>query len=140
MFLCSIKISMFWGAFVVLCLMISFSTSCATLKSLLHTIHKAKPSPVQDFWMNLKLESLNFSQYLFFFDGSELPPIFFEMSRFFSRYRFYSVIIRKLGLNENKIWCHPRSMNGAENLNDICRFKYKISINYVSFWKFLCLY
>ena len=79
---------------------------CFLLHVLPHTVLRAKPKPVQDFWMNLKLESLNFTQYIFFFDGggSELSPTFFEMpSFFFSRYQFYLVIIRKLGLNENKI-------------------------------------
>ena len=72
------------------------------------TVHDAKPSPFRDFWINLNLlnhESLNFTQYFLFFDGtgSELSAMFFAMCRFFSRYRFYLVLIGKLGLNENRI-------------------------------------
>ena len=52
-------------------LLISFSPPCTTLKSLPHTVHKAKPSLFVDFWMNLNLlhqESLNFTKYFFFFE------------------------------------------------------------------------
>ena len=50
--------------------------------------------------------------FFFFIEGaaSESSTIFFAMFWFFSRYRFYLVIIGKLGLNENKIQYRLRSM------------------------------
>ena len=67
---------------VSLCLLVSFFPPCVTLKSLLNTVHKAKPPPFSDFWMNSNLlhhESLNFTQYFLFLDGtgSKLSAIFF---------------------------------------------------------------
>ena len=74
---------------VYLCLLISFSPPWATLKSLPHTVHKAKPSPFRDFWIYLNLlhhESLSFTQYFRFFNraGSELSTIFFAIFWLFS--------------------------------------------------------
>ena len=48
----------------------------------------------------LHYESLDFTQYFSFLDGagSELSAIFFEMFRFFLRYRFYLVKIKKIML------------------------------------------
>ena len=67
-----------------LCLLLSFSPLWATLKSLPHTVHKAKPSPFRDFWIYLNLlhhESLSFTQDFRFFDGagSKLSTIFFAI-------------------------------------------------------------
>ena len=73
---------------VSLCLLISFSPPCTTLKSLPQTVRKAKPSPCGDFWLNLNLllhESLNFRQYFFFF----------ECFDFFSPFRFDLILIKK---------------------------------------------
>ena len=134
----SIQISMFWGVFV-LYLLILFSPPRATLKSLPHTVLRAKPKPVQDFWMNLKLESLNFTQYLFFFDGAgfELFPIFFEMSWFLFTVPVLLGNNQKTGLKWKQNLVSPNKYEyGAENLKDIWRFRYTISVNYVSFWKF----
>ena len=47
---------------VSLCLLISFSYPYATLKLFLHTVHKAKPSLVWDFWVNRwTSQSISFS-------------------------------------------------------------------------------
>ena len=86
-------------------------------------------------------ESLNFTQYLFLFDGvgSELSAIFFAIFWFFSRQRFYFVKIGKSSLNENKIQSSRLGSMDIEQtfwkLKDIWRFKYRISINCMSFWK-----
>ena len=51
-----------------LCLLLLFSPPCSTLKSRQHTVHKAKPSPFWDFWMNLDLlhkESWNLTKQFF---------------------------------------------------------------------------
>ena len=53
---------------VSLCLLLLFSPPCSALKSRQYTVHKAKPSPFRDFWMNLDLlhkESLNFTKQFF---------------------------------------------------------------------------
>ena len=47
---------------VSLCLLISFSPPCATLKSVPHAVHKGKPWPAQNL---LHHKSLNFKQYFF---------------------------------------------------------------------------
>ena len=87
-FLCCWAASTYLLCFEVsLCLLLLFSPPRSTLKSRQHTVHKAKPSPFWDFWMNLDLlhkESLNFTKQFF--------------PWFFSKYRFYLVIIKKIGL------------------------------------------
>ena len=100
-------------------LLISFSPQYAVLKSLPHTVHNAKP--FQNFLMNLNLlhhEWLNFTQYFLFYDGAgtELSAISFAVFWFFSWYRFYLVIIEKLSLNENKIWCHLEGMDMEQKI------------------------
>ena len=117
---------------------IIFSSMCSTEVASTYGI-KAKPSLVQDFWMNLKLESLNFTQYLFFFDGAgfELFPIFFEMSWFLFTVPVLLGNNQKTGLKWKQNLVSPNKYEyGAENLKDIWRFRYTISVNYVSFWKF----
>ena len=94
---------MLWGVLVFL---ISFPPPWAILKSFPYTVHNAKPSPFLDFWMNLNLlhhESLNFTIFLVFW-RSWLWIVRYLFCNV-SRCQFYHVIIRKLGLNINKIWC-----------------------------------
>ena len=62
-----------------LCLLISFSPPCSILKSISHKLHKVKPRPFWNIWINLNSlyhECWNFTNNL----------IFFESFDFFSRY------------------------------------------------------
>ena len=64
-----------------LCLLKSFSSPYATLKSFLLTVHKAKLSPVRDFWVNRWISrNISFSLTE---PALNCPPSFFQCFAFF---------------------------------------------------------
>ena len=116
------------------CLLISFSPPCATLKSLRHTVHKAKPplSGVSE-WI---LHNIYFSLRRLFLN---CPPSFLRCFAFFLRRQFYLVIMGKSGLNGSKIRCRLEGIDIQQKiwkLSDILRFKHRICFNECHFENF----
>ena len=111
----------FKGSLCQSSLLISFCPPYAILKLLPHTVHNTKPSPFQDFQMNLNLlhhKWLNFIHCFLLYDeaGTELLAIFSVVFQFFSWYQFYLVIIEKLGFSESKIRCCLEGMDIVQKI------------------------